>query len=70
MEITYISPLFIGVAGIVKQGSFTVCGGSCLSVDGSLALLNDAAFSLAYRFKYATRSESQIEGQERALNEQ
>lgn len=37
-----------GVAGTVKQGICTVCCCSCLSMDGSLALLNDAAISFAH----------------------
>lgn len=37
-----------GVAGTVKQGICTVCCRSCVSMDGSLALLNDAAISFAH----------------------
>lgn len=37
-----------GMAGTIKQGVCTVCGCSCLSMDGSLALLNDAAISFAH----------------------
>lgn len=54
---------FLGVGGVVATGPAAVCGGGQLSLDGCLALFDDASTTHPNRPQHAAGSESPLKGE-------